>query len=108
MANILSEEEAAAILRCDADDPNMLQLLPQVDAYIKNATGVDWAPEDDSYEEARPEAKAAARMLLVRWHEDPGGMASGSSALGVGFNAAIMQLKALVLELEEAAEEDSA
>lgn len=97
MANILTATEAANILRCAETDPAMLDLLPQVDAYIQNATGRDWAADDP----VPPEAKSAARMLLVRWHEDPGSMAAGAS-LGFGLTAALVQLEALALQLETA------
>jgi hypothetical protein len=95
MANILTAAEAATVLRCDVADANMLQLLPSVDAYIDRATGRDWAVDAV----IRPEAKSAARMLLVRWHEDPGGMAAGN-ALGFGLSAVLVQLEALALLLE--------
>jgi hypothetical protein len=95
MTYILSETEAATVLRTTETDPNMLDLLPLVDAYIQRATGRDWAGDN----EIRPEAKAAARMLLVRWHEDPGGMAAGGS-LGFGLSAALAQLEAVALDLE--------
>lgn len=101
MANILTAAEAATVLRCDQADADMLQLLPSVDAYLKNATGRDWAADTP----IRPEAKSAARMLLVRWHEDPGGMAAGS-ALGFGLSACLVQLEAVALQL--AAEEAEA
>ncbi|NMC84294.1 MAG: phage gp6-like head-tail connector protein [Anaerolineaceae bacterium] len=94
--NILTESEAAKVLRTGEDDPVMLDLLPQVDAYIENATGRDWAAD----EPIQAAAKSAARMLLVRWYEDPGGMAAGVS-LGFGLNAALVQLKVLALELAE-------
>lgn len=97
MANILSAAEGSTVLRCDVADANMLALLPQVDAYVKNATGRDWTLDAT----VRPEAKAAARMLLVRWHEDPGGMAAGS-ALGFGLSAILIQLEALALQLAAA------
>jgi hypothetical protein len=95
MANILSETEAATVLRTTETDSNMIDLLPLVDAYIQRATGRDWTKDTSIY----AEAKAAARMLLVRWHEDPGGMAAGS-ALGFGLSSALTQLEALALELE--------
>jgi hypothetical protein len=97
MANILTAAEAANVLRCDVADANMLALLPSVDAYIQNATGRDWTADNP----VRPEAKAAARMLMVRWHEDPGGMAAGS-ALSFGLAACLVQLEALALALESA------
>lgn len=106
MANILTVDEAATVLRTEESDANLLYLLNQVDAYIKNATGRDWSADTPVHAEAR----SAARMLLVRWHEDPGGMASGN-APGFGLHAVMTQLKAKALELAEseaAAEEESA
>jgi hypothetical protein len=93
--NILTAAEAATVLRCDVSDQNMLDLLPLVDHYIEMATGRDWAADAAIY----PEAKTAARILLVRWHEDPGAMAAGE-ALGPGWLAAIAQLEAKALLLE--------
>lgn len=98
MANILTAAEAAVVLRCEATDANMLALLSQVDAYIKNATGHDWASDTS----IRAEAKSAARMLLVRWHEDPGGMAA-QSALGFGLSQALVQLECLALNYSKVA-----
>ncbi len=89
---ILTTAEAATVLRCETDDPNMLMLLPAVDAYIKNATGFNWASESP----IREEAKNAARILLVRWHEDPGGMAVGDT-LGPGWRGSITQLEAIAM-----------
>lgn len=90
MANILTIGEAANVLRCLETDPNMIDLLPMVDQYIQQATGHDWAADAP----VQPEAKAAARILMVRWHEDPGGMAAGG-ALGPGLSACLTQLEAL-------------
>lgn len=90
--NILSREEAATVLRCAQDDADMINLLPLVDRYIEQATGRDWSQDTL----IRPEAKSAARMLLVRWHEDPGGMAAGDT-LGPGIRAVLTQLEALAL-----------
>lgn len=96
MTNILTAGEAAEVLRVEITDANMLRLLPLIDAYIKNASGRDWTLDNP----AHPTAKSAARMLLVRWFEDPGQMASGNT-LNFGLNAAMTQLKALALELAE-------
>ena len=98
MANILTETEAAAVLRVEEDDALMIDMLSQVDAYIEYATGRDWTADDP----VRAEAKAAARMLLVKWYEDPGAMGVAfGGALGFGLGAALMQLEALALELED-------
>ena len=99
--NILTVEEAANVLRCAEDDPNMLDLLPLVDAYLKQATGRDWAADLVIYSEA----KSAARMLLVKWHENPGQINQAADGLGFGLAASMIQLKAYALEL---AEEESA
>ena len=95
MANILTVGEAANVLRCEATDAEMLALLPLVDTYIKNATGRDWTRDAV----IQTEAKSAARMLLVRWHEDPGAVANG--ALGLGLNATLVQLKTAAIELAQ-------
>lgn len=97
MANILTATEAANILRCAEDDPAMLDLLPQVDAYIKNATGRDWTDDDP----IDPVAKAAARILLVRAHEDPGALAQPAPALGWSLASCLVQLEAEALKLAE-------
>lgn len=97
MANILTAAEAANTLRTDASDPAMLDLLAGVDAYICNATGRDWAADNP----VQPTAKAAARMLLVMWYENPAMLASGLGALPFGLSAALVQLEALALELAE-------
>lgn len=95
MATILTLTEAATMLRCEETDPTLADLLPQVDAYINLATGRNWALDNP----VRPEAKSAARMLLVREHEDPGGLAS-AGALSYGLSAKLAQLEALALMLE--------
>ena len=94
MSTILTPAEAAAVLRVDEDDQMMLDLLPQVDAYIEQATGRDWTLDSP----APALARAAARMLVVRWYEDPGGMAAGA-ALGFGLSACLVQLEARALQL---------
>jgi len=99
MAHILTAEEAATVLRCEEDDALMLQLLDQVDAYINDATGWDWRAEYP--DEAYPQAKSAARMLIVKWHENPGMAGSAEDSLSFGLRAVLMQLKALALELAE-------
>ena len=95
--NILSTAEAATVLRCEEDDPNMLMLLPQVNAYLRQATGRSW--EED--EPVHDEAKSAARMLLVMWHKTPAMIGAGLSGLSFGLPAALMQLKVLGMELAE-------
>jgi hypothetical protein len=67
----------------------LYDLLPQVDDYLKRATGVDWS----SIVPIPTAAKSAARMLLVKWFEDPGGMGDGEASLGFGLRSALVQLE---------------
>jgi hypothetical protein len=92
--HILSNEEAATVLRCAEDDPNMLLLLPGIDAYLGMGTGWDWAADFPVSELA----KNAARMLLVMWHENPA-MMGEDRHLSPGFSAVMMQLKVLAMQL---------
>lgn len=102
VANILTAAEAATVLRTAQTDQAMLDLLPQIDAYIKHATGRDWAADDP----VPPEAKSAARILLVRAYEDPGALAQQPASLGWSLAACLVQLEAKALQLaaEEAEE----
>jgi hypothetical protein len=91
--NILTAAEAAVVLRCEEDDPDMLQLLPQIDAHIKNATGRDWAAETP----IRQEAKSAARILLVQWYENPAMLGQGMASLSAGLTSCLLKLEAIAL-----------
>ncbi len=92
MANILTTQEAADFLKCATDDPTMLSLLPQIDAYIKRSTGRDWTAESP----IPVEAKSFARGLIVRWHEDPGVLNSSQEAVLTGsLLACAQQLRAM-------------
>jgi hypothetical protein len=91
VTNILTTTEASNALRCDPADPEMIDLLPQVDRYIINATGHDWTADTT----INPAAKSAARLLLVMWHEDPAMMAQRNAPLSFGLMAALVQLEAL-------------
>ena len=88
MANILTAAEAAAVLRCDETDTLMLQLLPQVDAFIERATGRDWSADSEISERA----KAAAQMLLTQWYENPA-MIGSEGSLAFGLGAVLAQLE---------------
>lgn len=70
MANILTTAEAANFVRTDISDAVMLMLLPQVDEFIRRATGRDWTADGT----ISSIAKAAAGMLLVQWYDNPGQM----------------------------------
>lgn len=89
--SILTAEEGAIVLRCEVDDPAMVQLLPAVDAYVKRATGRDWSRDDPIQEEA----KSAARILLVLWHENPSMIGNQVGTLGPGLSACLTQLEAM-------------
>jgi len=90
--NILTTAEGAICLKCAEEDPLMVMLLGQVDAYIKRATGHDWAAETIIPQEA----KNAARGILVQWHEDPGSLTgSQASVLTANIQACLSQLRAM-------------
>jgi hypothetical protein len=97
MTTILTTQEAANALRCEVDDEEMLDLLPQVDRYVINATGHDWSTDAT----IDPTAKSAARMLLVMWHEDPAMMAQKNAPLSFGLTATLVQLQALAASYME-------
>ncbi|MHB9033132.1 MAG: head-tail connector protein, partial [Anaerolineae bacterium] len=87
---ILTDLEASLVLRCETSDVQMQYLLPLVDEYVKNATGHDWATDAPIHNSA----KAAARMLLVMWYENPAMIAAGVNSLAFGLQAALTQLEA--------------
>lgn len=98
MGSILTPLEAANVLRCEENDPTLLDLLEQVTAFIENATGWKWS--EDS--EISANAKSAARMLLVQWFENPAQTGSSNEApLTFGLNAVLLQLKAEAIRLKE-------
>ncbi len=93
MANVLTQAEAAAVLRltlADGEiDPVLAIVLPAVDVYLKNATGYDWAADA----EIDALAKQAAIMLVVQWYENPA-MIGNVDAMLFGINNLIEQLRA--------------
>jgi hypothetical protein len=72
----------------------MLALLPQVDAYIKRATGRDWTVDSTIH----PLAKSAAEMLLVKWYENPAMYGNGVTSLDHGLTAVLGQLETIALQ----------
>jgi len=58
---ILTKEEAARVVGADPTDARLTDVLPQVDADIKQATGRDGTADDP----IKPEAKRAARIQLA-------------------------------------------
>jgi hypothetical protein len=93
MANLLTAGEGAAVLRVETTHADMLNLLPLVDDYIKDATGFDWV----SLGTIPEKAKAAARMLLVMWFEDPGQAGGLGGMPPFGLVSVLAQLEALAL-----------
>lgn len=93
MPNILTAAEAANTIRSNAEDPAMLDLLPSVDDYIKNATGRNWASDSPVH----PTAKSAARILLSMWYDNPSMQNMSSAPNPASLTAALTQLEALAL-----------
>lgn len=90
---ILTQSEALDILRMNSSGgSSALDIaLAAIDEYLKEATGHDWAADDP----IDAEAKAAATMMLVQWHENPGMIgAEGTLAYGLDNVIAHLQLKA--------------
>ncbi len=100
---ILSPEEAVDVLGYTFVDemPGDVTkiLLPGIDGFLKNATGKDWGTITDTYTEIDPDAKMIARVLLVRWFEDPGMIGKTSD---VGVVSLIGQLHAKALQEKQA------
>lgn len=96
MANILTAEEAARVVVADPADQSLLDVLPQVDAAIEEATGRDWtqdAPID-------PIAKRAARCRLAVDY-DLGSMAPQQTAvMERAYASAITQLEAKAVGMQ--------
>lgn len=61
MANILTADEAARIVVTDPTDQKLLDMLPQVDADIEQATGRDWTQDVP----VNPIARRAASCRLA-------------------------------------------
>lgn len=93
MPSILTAAEAANTIRISATDPAMLDLLPSVDDYIKNATGRDWASDSPVH----PTAKSAARILLATWYDNPAMQMVSTAPHSASLTAALTQLEALAL-----------
>jgi hypothetical protein len=92
MTNILTAAQAANALRVITTDARMLDLLPQVDAFIEAATGRDWT--QDSTKE--PKAISAATILRVQWYENPA-MTGGEGEMSFGLLNCLAQLEAQAL-----------
>ena len=89
MPNILTAAEAANFIRTEATDAVLLMLLPQVDSYIHQATGRDWAADATIH----PAAKTAAGMLIAAWYDNP--LAVGTSTEGAANPLLQLEVEAL-------------
>lgn len=96
MPNILTPLEASHVLRCETNDPLMLDLLRSVDFYIEQATGRDWSTDIPVH----AGAKQAARILLTLWHENPAGVGANMGMMPAALSACLGQLEAYALTLE--------
>ena len=96
MANILTAQQAANALRVGTTEARMLDLLPQVDLYIQNATGRNWTQDTTK----NVTAISAATMLLVMWFENPSqyGSLITDAPLSFGLTSALAQLEAEALK----------
>lgn len=90
MTNILTAAQAATFVRTQTSDAVMLQLLPLVDEYLKNATGHDWAADATIHNSA----VIAAGMLLVYWYDNPGAVGSTPNTIA----GTLVQLEAEALK----------
>lgn len=90
MTNILTPAQAANFIRTDVNDAIMLQLLPLVDEYLKDATGHDWTIDNPIH----PTAITAAGVLIVHWYDNPTAVGTSPSTL----STTLVQLEAEALK----------
>jgi hypothetical protein len=90
MSNILTAAQAANFIRSTADDAVMLQYLPLVDEYLKNASGHDWTLDTTKH----PTAIMAAGLLLTSWYDNPSLVGQSPAAL----SGLLVQLEAEALK----------
>lgn len=95
MANILTADEAARVVTVGSTDERLLDVLPQVDAYIKHATGHDWAAD----ETIEPTAKAAARLYLALTYDLMAMQQNQIDALNRALISTLAQLEAMAVEV---------
>lgn len=93
MANILTIEEAARAVAVYPADEKLLDILPQVDAYVNGATGHDWLAD----EPINPEAKAAARIYLVLLYDLMSMQQNQIDALNRALVSSLARLEALLV-----------
>lgn len=71
-------------------------LLPAIDGFIEEATGLDYGIITASYTKIDPTAKLLASMLLVNWFENPS-MMGKTNELPYGITSLLTQLQAKAL-----------
>lgn len=92
---ILSKQQALNVLRCEENDPRVMDLLPQVDGFIARATGRNWAADTVK----SPLAVSAATMLLVSWYDNPSMLGGAQDMpLHFGLTHVLAQLEAEALK----------
>lgn len=96
MANILTPDEASRVVKVDPADEVLADILPQVDAYIREATGRDWTLDDP----IKPEAKSAARLQLALFYDLGAMQPSQLAVLRAGLLSALAQLETISIGLE--------
>ena len=89
MTNILTVDEAARVVSVDVTDLKLADVLPQVDAYIQQATGRDWTQDDP----INPTAKAAARLQLALTYDLMAMLPSQIASLRAGLVCSLAQLE---------------
>lgn len=93
---ILTLAEAARVVGTDPTDERLIDVLPQVDADIKQATGHDWAADDP----VKTEAKAAARLQLALTYDLMSMQQNQIDALRRAFVGALVKLEYLVEDFD--------
>lgn len=96
MANILTFDEASRVVMVDPTDEKLADILPQVDAYIREATGWDWVSDDP----VRPEAKSAARLQLALIYDLGVMQPSQIAVLRSGLISSLAQLETIAIGLQ--------
>jgi hypothetical protein len=95
--NILTADEAARIAATDPTDEKLLDMLSQVDATIRMATGRDWTIDRPVH----PIAKRAASCRLAVDFDVETMNSQQIATLERSYLSAITQLEAAALEMED-------
>jgi len=93
--NILTADEAARVVSVDSTDEKLLDILPQVDSYIQQATGRDWTRDDI----INPVAKTAARLKLALDYDLMAMQQNQIDALNRAITSSLSQLETIAIGL---------